>query len=83
MVEKKDTNIWLPFMWALKLLVHLQIFHKVEYLQCNELFVINISSMNMVLHKFVWVVNEVSKSQIQWPQRGGFVLGHGKLQKVI
>jgi len=38
--------------------------------------------MNMVFHKFLWVVNEVTKSQIQWPQRGGFVLGHGKLQKV-
>jgi len=38
--------------------------HGVEYFQCNKLFAINKSLMNMVLHEFVCVVNEIFKSQI-------------------
>jgi hypothetical protein len=40
--------------------------HGADYLQCNEMFIINKSFVNMVLHEFV-VVNVVFRTQIQWP----------------
>jgi hypothetical protein len=38
-------------------------FHGVDYLQCSEMFTIGKSSMNMVLHNFVFT-NEVFRNQI-------------------
>lgn len=43
-------------------------FHGVDYLQCSEMFTIGKSSMNMVLHNFVFTINEVFRNQIWWPQ---------------
>lgn len=43
-------------------------FHGPKYLQCSEMFIIRKFSMNMVLRKFVYVVNVVLKKHIQWPQ---------------
>jgi hypothetical protein len=37
------------------------------------MFVIGISSMNMVLHKFFVVVNVVFRFQIQWPHGEDFL----------
>jgi hypothetical protein len=31
--------------------------HGANHLECNELFAINNSSMNLVLHEFVFVIN--------------------------
>jgi hypothetical protein len=36
--------------------------HRSKYLQCNKLFVIDKSLVNMVLHKFVCVINEMFRS---------------------
>jgi hypothetical protein len=36
--------------------------HGVDYLQCNKMFAIGKSSVNMVLHEFVVVVNVVFKT---------------------
>jgi hypothetical protein len=41
--------------------------HGANYLQCNELFMIGKSYINMVLHEFVFVMNVVFKIQICWP----------------
>jgi len=38
--------------------------HGINYFQCNEMFAIGKSFVNMVLHKKTIVVNEVLKSQI-------------------
>jgi hypothetical protein len=44
-----------------------KLIHGVDYLQCSEMFAIGKLSVNMVLHKFVVVVNVVFKTQIWWP----------------
>lgn len=45
-----------------------KLFHGVDYLQCNDIFTMGKSLVNMVLHNFSFVVNEVFKNWIWWPQ---------------
>jgi hypothetical protein len=40
--------------------------HAAEYLQCSELFMIGKSTIHLLLHKFIHVVNKIFKNQVQW-----------------
>lgn len=68
MIRKQNTTYRCAIHVGIKVGVFvLQTCARNYYLQCNELFVMGKSSLNMVLHKFVVVVNVVFRSQIQWP----------------
>ncbi len=41
--------------------------HGADYLQCSEMFTIDKSFVNMVLHKLIITVNIVIRNQIRWP----------------
>ncbi len=42
--------------------------HVIEYLQCSELFTIRKSTIHLLLHKFIHVVNKNFKNQVRWAE---------------
>jgi hypothetical protein len=69
LIEEKNTKYKVAIPICIRLTCSLyKLSHGIEYLQCNEMFTIGKSLVNMVLHKYVHVVNVMFKSQIKWPQ---------------
>ncbi len=68
MIRKQNTTYRCAIHVGIKVgVLALQTCAQNYYLQCSELFAMGKSSLNMVLHKFVVVVNVVFRNQIQWP----------------
>jgi len=68
-MEKK--NIWYKFVVPIGIQVACFLFklvHKIKYLQCSEMFAISKSTMHLVLHEFIHVLNVIFKNQIKWPK---------------
>lgn len=42
--------------------------HALEYLHCFEFFIIKNSTIHLVLHGLMCVVNFIMKNQIKWPK---------------
>ncbi len=65
LIEKQDTTYGCTILIDIKVVCSLyKVAHKVNYLQCSELFVFSKSFVNMVLHDFVVDVNVVFRNQI-------------------
>lgn len=59
LIQRKDTKYRFAIPFGIRVRCFLyKFFHGVDYLQCNEIFTMGKSLMNMVLHNFSFVVNE-------------------------
>lgn len=69
LIGKKDTRYRFAIPVGIRVACSLyKLAHAADYLQCSELFAIGKSTVHLVLHDFVAVINVVFKNQIRWPR---------------
>ncbi len=56
--------------------------HNIECLHCNELCTMGKSSVHLVLHEFVWFMNQVLRNQIAWLERDDLTKVMNGLKKI-
>jgi hypothetical protein len=68
-MHKKDTTYCYTIFMTIRVTCFLyKIAHDIEYLHCNELCVVGKSIVHLILHEFVWFMNQVFQNQITWPK---------------
>jgi hypothetical protein len=68
-MEEKDIHYKCVMLVGIQIACALyKLVHRVGYFHCNEMFTISKSTIQMVLQKFVHVMNVVFKNKIKWPK---------------
>ncbi len=70
LMQKKDATYCYAILVTIRIACSLyKLVHKIEYLHCNELCIVGKPNVHLVLHEFVWFMNQMLQNQIAWLKR--------------